>query len=128
MQEELPPTKTLLYRGWRRRCPQCGQGLLFRHWFKIRENCSHCGLKYLENEGDVFGFVVLADRIFFLIPLVVIFFFIPFAEHSIWRWVWGIGLLFLLVYTFPHRLGVGLAIDYLIRRKNEMGRRLMQKG
>lgn len=58
---------------------------------------------------------MLLDRVFFLIPMVVVFFLIPM--ESFWRYVVGGGLLFTLIYTFPHRMGAGLALDYLLRRK-----------
>ncbi len=111
----LPPTRVLLARGWRRRCPQCGEGRLFNRWASLRENCSSCGLKYLENEGDIFGTIVLLDRVFFLIPMVVVFFLVPM--ETTWRWIVGGVLLFTLIYTFPHRMGLGLALDYLLRKR-----------
>ena len=116
-QYPIPSTKTLLARGWKRRCPQCGKGPAFRHWCKVRKECPECGLQYLENQGDVFGFIVLIDRVVFLIPLVVIFFLLPHEENSISRYIWGGLLVILLVYTFPHRLGIGLGIDYRLRRE-----------
>lgn len=32
-----------LWRGMRHRCPECGQGRLFRRYLKVQEICEHCG-------------------------------------------------------------------------------------
>jgi hypothetical protein len=71
-------------------------------------------LKYLENQGDLWGMLLFADRVLFMVPLIVVF-LIGQGSHSIWPYVFGIVLAIGLVVTFPHRLGVSVAIDYLIR-------------
>jgi uncharacterized protein (DUF983 family) len=120
MSDPIPPLRTLLWRGMRRRCPQCGQGLLFKHWSKLKLNsyCDVCGLRYLENQGDLWGFLLLADRVLFIIPLIVMFFLIPRDPHSVGTYLLGGGLLVVLICTFPHRIGMSLAFDYMIRRKS----------
>jgi uncharacterized protein (DUF983 family) len=117
MEQPLPRTKTLLARGLRRRCPHCGQGHLFRHWFKLREQCSVCGLKFLENQGDLWGAILLADRVLFMVPIVVIF-FIGMGANSNWPYVLGGLLLATFILTFPHRMALSLALDYRIRLAN----------
>ncbi len=37
------PVKPALMRGWRRRCPACGQGTLFEGYLKVRSACPSCG-------------------------------------------------------------------------------------
>ncbi|WP_235303282.1 DUF983 domain-containing protein [Sphingopyxis sp. MWB1] len=32
--------------GWRGRCPQCGEGRMFRRWLKVADRCEVCGLDY----------------------------------------------------------------------------------
>jgi uncharacterized protein (DUF983 family) len=44
---------TLLWRALRLRCTLCGQGKLFRGWFKMHAECPHCGAK-LEREPGFF--------------------------------------------------------------------------
>lgn len=41
--EEDRPVKPALLRGWRRRCPACGQGALFDGYLKVRGTCPSCG-------------------------------------------------------------------------------------
>jgi uncharacterized protein (DUF983 family) len=118
MSEPIPKLSTLLWRGCRKRCPQCGQGALYQRWMKLHDHCSVCGLQYLPNQGDLWGPLVFVDRIVFLIPLVVLFYFLRWHPNPIILALFGGAMLFLLVYTVPHRNGISVALDYLIRRKS----------
>ena len=77
-----------------------------------------CGLKYLENEGDLWGYILFADRALFILPLIVMIYFRLYNPNSAWFFVFGGGILFGLIYTLPHRTGMSLALDYLVRRKS----------
>jgi hypothetical protein len=83
----------------------------------LHEHCPVCRLKYLESQGDLLGPLVFLDRLLFLIPLVVLFYFGVWHPKLLWLVLFGGATLFLLVYTMPNRNGVSLAIDYLLRRK-----------
>jgi uncharacterized protein (DUF983 family) len=39
-------------RGFRCRCPRCGEGKLFRAFLKVGTNCSVCGLDYTPHRAD----------------------------------------------------------------------------
>ena len=39
-------------RGFRCRCPRCGEGKLFRAFLKIADNCSVCGLDFTPHRAD----------------------------------------------------------------------------
>src|SRR5689334_3309625 len=71
----IPKLRTLLWRGWRKKCPQCGQGALYKRWLTLHERCPVCGLQYLANQGDLFGALMFLDRVLFIIPLIVLFYF-----------------------------------------------------
>ncbi len=118
MNDPIPPLKTLLWRGARKKCPQCGCGVLFKRWTTLNENCSACGLKLLENEGDLWGYLVIVDRLLFLFPLIAVIYFQINQPDSVWMYIVGIGLALALVLTLPHRTGMSVAFDYMIRRKS----------
>lgn len=44
----------MLWRGARRRCPNCGAGNLFSHWVKMRRDCPSCHLRLDRGETDYF--------------------------------------------------------------------------
>ena len=108
---------TPLRRGLRRRCPHCGRGRLFVKWIELRERCAVCGLRYLRNQGDVWGFLVFVDRGCYLFPLLVAVYF-GFFGGRVWLSVAIFGLVALVfVATTPHRYGLCVALDYLTRRR-----------
>ena len=39
-------------RGFRGRCPRCGQGKLFRAFLKVDNSCSVCGLDFTPHRAD----------------------------------------------------------------------------
>jgi uncharacterized protein (DUF983 family) len=39
-------------RGFRGRCPRCGEGKLFRAYLKVGNNCSVCGLDFTPHRAD----------------------------------------------------------------------------
>ena len=43
---------TSLKRGFRGRCPRCGEGKLFRAYLKVANNCSVCGLDFTPHRAD----------------------------------------------------------------------------
>ncbi len=117
MPDPIPPLKTLLLRGWRRKCPHCGRGDLFHRWTQLREHCGVCGLKLLENQGDLWGYILFIDRALFILPLIVMIYFRLYIPDSSWFYIVVVGMIGGLIYTLPHRTGMSLALDYLIRRK-----------
>ncbi|KQW22731.1 hypothetical protein ASC80_05120 [Afipia sp. Root123D2] len=39
-------------RGWRCRCPKCGEGKLFRAFLKTADSCSRCGQDFTHHRAD----------------------------------------------------------------------------
>jgi len=115
----MPPMKTLLWRGWRKKCPHCGKGDLYKGWLKLHEHCPECGLRYLTNEGDLLGALFFLDRALFLIPFIVLFYFHIWHPNMVLFIISGVIMLYLLVFTMPNRNGMTLAFDYYIRRSND---------
>jgi uncharacterized protein (DUF983 family) len=114
----LPRVKTLLWRGFCKKCPQCGKGAIYQRWMKLHERCPVCGLKFLDNEGDLLGTLLFVDRVLFLIPLIVLIYFRVWHPNLTIFFIVGSVVIFLLLYTMPNRNGISLAVDYLIRRRS----------
>src|ERR1700723_3166924 len=49
---EKPDVWTAMKRGFRGRCPRCGDGKLFRAFLKVDNNCSVCGLDFTPHRAD----------------------------------------------------------------------------
>jgi uncharacterized protein (DUF983 family) len=109
-----PRVRTILGRGIRGRCPQCGEGLLFDRWIVIRERCTSCRLLFQRNYGDTWMFTNLMDRFPILFGVAALYF--GFRADG-----WLTGLAFLAVMAVPmiatikQRQGLALALDYLSR-------------
>lgn len=114
----MPRLPTLLNRGAHKKCPHCGKGPLFRRWIELHDRCSVCGIKYLENEGDLWGYLLIADRALFILPLVAMIYFQTYNPNSIWFFAIGGSVLLGFIWSMPHRTGMSLAIDYYMRRKS----------
>lgn len=45
----------VFWRSARLRCPICGRGKLFRHWFRMEERCGSCGAVFEREAGFFLG-------------------------------------------------------------------------
>ncbi len=103
-------------RGWRKRCPHCGQGPLFLRWNTPYRNCPVCGYLYERDYGDVWWVLIVTDRIPIGIGIVCLYF-----GFRVTTWPAAIAffgsLMLPLVLTIPRRYGVAFALAYLSRRR-----------
>lgn len=59
-------------RGFRGRCPRCGEGKLFRAFLKTADNCTACGLDFTPHRADdlpAYLVIVLVGHI--VVPIVL---------------------------------------------------------
>ena len=54
-----PSRGHMLWRGFTRRCARCGQGRLFRGWFRMAADCPRCGLHFEKEPGYWVGAVAI---------------------------------------------------------------------
>jgi len=102
------------------RCPVCGKGGIFEHWFKIKGQCPNCGYMFARGES---GYQIGAMAFGLIIPLVSWFFLFFGILIGTWPnppWTllqWGsvayMLLLPLLLYPVSHTLAI--ALDLLVR-------------
>ena len=105
---------TAIGRGWRKRCPHCGEGRLFSGFAHHLERCSHCGLVYERNAGDTWAFTIIGDRLPVALLIVIVYVGVFRAHRTIGVVTFAvIGALFIV--TSPNRWGVGIALHYLSR-------------
>ena len=108
------PIREALGRGFRCKCPRCGEGALFRRWLAFHERCPSCNLLYQRNFGDIWMFTNIMDRVPLLLGIAAIYF--GFRTTNV---VEGTIFLVLLagpmIATMRNRQGLALALDYLWR-------------
>jgi uncharacterized protein (DUF983 family) len=59
-------------RGWIKHCPVCGQGHLFNRWFKMKERCPRCDLRFDRIEGQWSGDIGVNTIVSFGAMLIVL--------------------------------------------------------
>ena len=106
---------TAIKRGWRKRCPHCGQGRLFAGRWTHLETCATCGLVYERNPGDTWLFTIIGDRLPIAAIIVVIYFGIV-RQHRAAGLAAILALGVLVIWTAPNRWGIGIALHYISRR------------
>jgi len=63
---------TAMKRGFRGRCPRCGEGRLFRAFLKVDSNCSVCGLDFTPHRADDLpAYLVIVIVGHLMVPLVL---------------------------------------------------------
>ena len=111
---KLSLVRQAIRRGWKKRCPHCGQGALFTGWGHHLDRCSKCGLVYERNSGDTWAFTIIGDRLPIAMLIGLIYFGVVRNHFAI-----GVGLIVVamlwIVWTAPNRWGVGIALHYLSR-------------
>ena len=88
---------------------------MFERWTRMRDVCSVCGLRYLEDRGDPWAFLMIIDRAVFIFPIIVALYF-GLHRASLQVFVVfsaGLGALFLL--ATPNRYGASVALVYWVR-------------
>ena len=111
---------TSISRGLRGRCPQCGEGPLFRGFLTLRPRCEACGLDYgFADAGDgpaIFVILLGGFIVVFAALIVEVLYQPPFWVHAA-LWL----PLILLVTLWPLRAVKGLLIDLQYHHKAQEG-------
>ncbi len=91
-----------------------GEGQLFRKWFTLYECCRVCGLVYVRNQGDLWGFWIIGDRIPVAFGVIVLYFGFRATEWWILASFFA-AMVVPLIATMEYRQGVAVALNYLSR-------------
>lgn len=107
-----------LWRGFKKKCPRCGLGPLFKNWFILNQKCLNCSCVFQDREDDTYFFMYISTGFLTGLFIVVMFFVIPLhlQRGKIILLLASVGL---FVLTHPYRKGLAIAIDYLIDSRSE---------
>lgn len=100
-------------RGWKGRCPSCGQGPLLKGYLKVRDTCPVCGEAmhhHRADDGPAYLTILIVGHL--LAPV------LGFA-YSVWRpepWtmvtVFSVGTVALSLYLLPRLKGAFVALQW----------------
>lgn len=61
-----------MWRGFRGKCPACGEGKMFRKFLKVNDNCPSCGEELYHHRADDFpAYLVIVIVGHILVPIVL---------------------------------------------------------
>lgn len=123
MMTEVVPTslKTALSRGFRMRCPRCGEGRIFESFFKEHESCDRCGLGFEDRSGKTWAFMYVTTAAF-VGPLAFVVLVLQFMGYDMPALpVFGV-IVALLFASLPVRKGCAIALDFVVEERDRAGR------
>ncbi len=120
--EEDCPTKPALIRGFRCKCPNCGEGALLHSYLKVNDTCSECGQELFHHRAD--------DGPAYLTILLVGHLLAPALHVSYVQWrpdpwtmaiAFSIGCVALSLFLLPRLKGAVVAYQWA-RRMHGFGK------
>ncbi|MGR3290049.1 MAG: DUF983 domain-containing protein [Paracoccaceae bacterium] len=105
-----------MWRGWRRRCPNCGGGPLLKGYLKIRDECPICDealYHHRADDGPAYLTILIVGHI--MAPM-ILWSFVKFRpDPLILATVFTIGCVALSLYLLPRLKGMIVAIQWAKR-------------
>ncbi len=112
-ERELRPA---MWRGWRRRCPNCGSGPLLSGYLKVRDACPVCGEElchHRADDGPAYLTILIVGHI--MAPTLM-WAFIEFRpDPLILATIFTIGCVALSLYLLPRLKGMIVGIQWAKR-------------
>lgn len=114
--EDDRPTWPAIRRGFRRRCPNCGQGHLFQGYLKVVDSCPVCREDlhhHRADDGPAYLTILIVGHV--MAPLILAFFVRFRPEPLVLATIFTIGTVALSLYLLPRLKGVVVAIQWARR-------------
>ncbi|MFV1527892.1 MULTISPECIES: DUF983 domain-containing protein [unclassified Phaeobacter] len=120
--QEDRPTMPAVLRGWRCKCPNCGEGKLLHSYLKVNDSCSNCGLDLTHaraDDGPAYLTILLVGHI--MAPLLHVVYFTWRPEPMVTFTVFSLGCLLSSLYLLPRMKGIVIAYQWA-RRMHGFGK------
>lgn len=114
--EEDRPLKQALYRGWRRKCPNCGTGPMFKGYLKVRDHCPVCKedlSHHRADDGPAYLTILIVGHL--LAPLLHVAFVHWRPDPLILFTIFAVGCVALSLYLLPRLKGGVVAFQWARR-------------
>lgn len=116
------PTKPAMLRGFRRRCPKCGQGQMFQGYLKVTDRCPVCDeelMHHRADDGPAYLVILLVGH--FLAPVIHVMWTAFRPEPLVMATVLTVTAVGLCLYLLPRMKGLVVGIQWA-RRMHGFGR------
>ncbi|MCV2893009.1 DUF983 domain-containing protein [Lentibacter sp. XHP0401] len=110
------PLKLALFKGWKRKCPNCGSGPLLKSYLKVHDDCAVCGEDFSHHradDGPAYLTILLVGHL--MIPLLHITFVHYRPEPLTLFTIFALGTTVLTLYLLPRMKGVVIGFQWARR-------------
>ena len=110
------PLRPAMLRGWRRRCPACGEGHMFEGYLKVRANCPSCGedlSHHRADDGPAYLTILIVGHL--MAPLIMVAFVEFRPSPLVLASAFSAGCVALSLYLLPRLKGVIVGIQWAKR-------------
>ena len=115
MQDVWQVADKLWVSGVRLCCPNCSEGRVFKHLFKIERECDTCHVKFERMDGESIGGMAITMAI--VPPLSIAGYFLTVALFDISFWanvtLWTAFIVVVCTWIYRHSRAAWVAISYL---------------
>ena len=114
--ESPRPMKTAVWRGWRCKCPNCGDGPMLRAYIKVRDECPECGEQlYHHRADDGPPYLTLLIVGHLIAPLMIWVFNAYEPSPYVFMAIFMTAAVVLSLFFLPRLKGVLIAIQWATR-------------
>lgn len=107
------PTWPAVFKGFRRRCPNCGNGPLLHSYLKVHDRCTECGedlFHHRADDGPAYLTILIVGHV--MAPLLH-FTFVTFRPEPLTLFaIFAVGCLALSLFLLPRLKGVIIAFQW----------------
>ena len=111
--EDDRPTKPAMLRGFRRRCPNCGQGNMFEGYLKVTPACPVCGEDlhhHRADDGPAYLTILIVGHL--MAPLLLFVFETFRPDPMVLATGFTVATVALSLYLLPRLKGLVVAIQW----------------
>ncbi len=116
MTDETRLIKPALLRGWKRKCPNCGNGPMLKDYLKVRDECPVCGealFHHRTDDGPAWATLLVSGHI--MAPLMLIVFTVFRPEGWVMALGFSVVFLALALFLLPRMKGMFVALQWANR-------------
>lgn len=110
------PMGQALWRGFRTRCPSCGEGRLLHRYLKVHDTCPECGeelFHHRADDGPAYLSILIVGHI--MAPLLLLAFKTFRPEPLVLFAIFAVGSMALAFYLLPRLKGIVIAFQWARR-------------
>ena len=108
--------RSAMKRGWRRKCPNCGQGHLLKGYLTVRDTCVVCAEEmhhHRADDGPAYLTILIVGHL--MAPLIHIVFTNFRPEPLVLAGIFTFGCVLLSLWLLPRLKGLMVAIQWAKR-------------